>query len=550
MESKKTIDLGSMKVSFVEKVTYDSLDVDSFKEKFRELLNKGYIIADTFESNFWRLVDKIDEEYKNVEFDLGLYPEINLALKGFVVMARENGLSPVHTKKMHKIVKDLAWVSQGFKSMEGFTRYLNKVEGKIYFNDVVAAIKTFTNFYPFPLKEVLLEKVSSYEKVDSAIRELPRFRDVFLFEDIMNDYSQRNNDQYLKLKYYPIELWWYITNIIPMRPIEFTLIRMNCLDPKKDGSYWITIPRVKQKSDNPEQEYWEQTIQIDENLYRFIREYIFVLETLGIEGEYLLPQELYQKTHIKKKNNFSRINRHQFTKLLESFYKEVVEEKYKQVGMDQITPGDTRHFAIMNMFFQGFNMLSIARMAGHARIDQPSHYYSHIPELSSSFAYHLANTRPYEISINKILPGGFLSFRSKARDRGQQYKYLDTSKLLRVDYGFCEDKDGFPSNCAEDCRPCPFYAFLPSVNEEQEGLKWLEDFSSQIEQKMKEQIDYMNALFTSHSKEKIKYNENEVKWASKKLQQYMDHKVMVDLKILRGYYENGTENYQKNTDAI
>ncbi|MBT2734722.1 hypothetical protein [Bacillus sp. ISL-7] len=185
-------------------------------------------------------------------------------------------------------------------------------------------------------------------------------------------------------------------------------------------------------------------------------------------------------------------------------------------------------------------MLSIARMAGHSRIDQPSHYYSHIPELSDSFAYHLANTRPYEISINKILPGGLLGLRREAYDRGQKYKYLDTSNLRRVDYGFCEDVEGFPTNCGEDCRPCGFYAFLPSVNEEQEGLVWLEDFSNETKRKMDEQIDYLNSLYGTISKEKNKYSENEIKWASKKLQQYMDQKLMVDLKILRGYYENGT----------
>lgn len=47
---------------------------------------------------------------------------------------------------------------------------------------------------------------------------------------------------------------------------------------------------------------------------------------------------------------------------MNNFYKEIVEQMYLQHSLDKISPGDTRHFAIINMFLQGFNVLSIARL--------------------------------------------------------------------------------------------------------------------------------------------------------------------------------------------
>ncbi|MBT2734723.1 hypothetical protein [Bacillus sp. ISL-7] len=324
MENRKSIEIGSIKLSFVEKVTYQSLNVDSFQEKFQELKDGSYIIADSFDSNTWKLTNKTSEELQTVVFDVGLYPEINNSLKCFVVMARHSGLSPQHTKRNQYLVKELAWITKGFTDIEIFESHLDEISRKAIFYDVMSAFQKFVDFYSFPQKEAFLEKVSLFNKKEYTVRDLPPFRDVFIFEDVMNHYSQMNSDEFLKLKYYPVELWWYLTNIIAMRPNEFLRIRMDCLDPKSDGTFWITIPRTKLKSRGPEQEFWEQPLQIDEKIYRFFREYIFQLEILGIESAFLFPQELYKLTHPRAKNDYERISNHQFDDLLKSFFIEIV----------------------------------------------------------------------------------------------------------------------------------------------------------------------------------------------------------------------------------
>jgi integrase len=110
-------------------------------------------------------------------------------------------------------------------------------------------------------------------------------------------------------------------------------------------------------------------------------EYIALVENLGIESEYLFPQEYFKITHKNSVTDYQRYSNRQFTYLLISFYEEVVKKGYKISEIERIKPGDTRHFAIINMFLMGFNMLTIARMAGHTRIEEPAHYYTHIPEL-------------------------------------------------------------------------------------------------------------------------------------------------------------------------
>ena len=85
---------------------------------------------------------------------------------------------------------------------------------------------------------------------------------------------------------------------------------------------------------------------------------------------------------------------------------------YSQHSLDKISPGDTRHFAIINMFLQGFNVLSIARLAGQTTIQHASNYYSHAKLFAQSYVYRLTQTIVEKQAQNKM-SGGFLGTKRK-----------------------------------------------------------------------------------------------------------------------------------------
>jgi len=541
MEIKKTIDFGSLKLSFVKNVTYDSLDTESFKETFNTLKSSGYLKAKDFDSKIWHFKDDTGVVDTKVSFELEVYRELNLALKGFILMLRSTGHAPSSIRHVSSHISELIWKTEGLMNVDKFESHLREEANKTSFIQVKAAIIKFSSFYDFPLKDSFLEKLSLYQPPKVENRSLPPFFDVFQFDDVMNNYTNSSISNIDRLKYYPIELWWYITNIIPMRPNELLRLKKNCLSVRNDGTYWIIVTRSKKQSDNAEQEVWEQELQINQNIYKFIREYQLKLEQLniGTTSQFLIPQDLYKYTHKLSENDYERYSPQQFGELLRDFYINIVEGMYNTVNIQKIKPGDTRHFAIINMFLQGFNMLFIARMAGHSTLSEPANYYGHIEELTKCYTYHLFSTRTIEHNIESKFNGGFFGYRRKAYDRGLKYEDKDTSKYRPVRYGFCMDiSNTFPSNCADDCRECNFYIFKPTIDQYEEGLGWLEDYSIHIDKKMEEQIDVLKILNSSTSKETNTNNSNEIKRTSKKLQQYMDYKVTLDLKLLKEQYQN------------
>ncbi len=59
--------------------------------------------------------------------------------------------------------------------------------------------------------------------------------------------------------------------------------------------------------------------------------------------------------------------------------------------------------------------------------------------------------------------------------------------MLKVDYGYCkEKKEIFPSSCVEDCRVCSNYIFKPDIDNYEQGIEWLQDYSSVLNQRINE----------------------------------------------------------------
>lgn len=95
------------------------------------------------------------------------------------------------------------------------------------------------------LKLVTLQYNSSLNSKDLS-RIIPSSHDILKFALIVEDFFKNHIDLSYYLRYYPIYLWWNLTNIIPLRISEFCLIKRDCLTNTKEG-YLLELPRMKER---------------------------------------------------------------------------------------------------------------------------------------------------------------------------------------------------------------------------------------------------------------------------------------------------------------
>lgn len=534
MELIKNIDKrGISKVYVKEKVYFNNADIERYHELFEELKKDHYIIANTFEDFYWSVPCTATNEYMPFNFDLDIYPDIKLALKIYSLIQIAKGKSITWIKEVLDTVKKVVFATNGFKDTERFQRYLFEADKKYF---VARNILKFIDFYTITNSVNIKTICESLREEERKNRELPSFIDIFIFDEIVNDFFRST---YIEdsLRYSPIQLWWGITNIIPMRPTDFLKLKRDCVSKDKNGLYWITISRSKKVKASVRDTPPLQTIQINKPIFDLVQNFKFKLSQMGIESTFLIPQSFYGKCNFdtRERNRIvveDRWHRDQFASLLKHFHNKVVKDLYDEDFTMQLLPSHTRHLAIINLFLQGFNMLSIAKMAGHDNLYSSSNYYSHAENFIESFVYNLAKSR-ISGNIGNNFGDGFIGWRREIVDKGKKYSYKEAEKkFLKVDYGFCEDKKNFPNNCSEDCRSCELYIFKPSINEYDEGLKWLENYSKDLEKNVKvivkSMISTSMALSSSHRPDLDEL----LKTKSRQLQQLMDHKSIIEHRLL------------------
>ena len=533
------------KVEVFEKYTFNAkANIEEYKQLFVAMKETGYVKAYSFDDFTWFLPCPVTFKDIQINFDIGGFNSFVTSIKSYVLLRRKSGVKPRTITTDLKRLKDVIKSTDGFRDIEIVKEYFLKPtwdENEIY--RVCTVLVNFLSFYPVPnIMETATEIFEGLKYPEYKNRDLPPVQDVLTFDDCVNRYFT-NNPIEETLKFYPIYLWWALTNIIPTRPIEFLRIKPDCLEIKSDGSYWITIPRYKKKTSSLDEIFWEQTIPLDKKTYDLIKNYSLWLEKTGVETEYLIPpmKLINERYRGSRTVNEDVSNRYELDKLIQFFYEEVVEEQYGEFGLSRVLPGDTRHFAIINLFLQGFNILSITRLSGHEEITSPSNYYTHAKHYATSFVYKLAQKK-LEDDISSSMSDGFIGVKGKKVWRAKSGLITDekTKDLPKVDYGFCSDVD-FPANCIEDCRLCePHYIFKPSINEWKDGIKWLESESKVLDENVTKTIDLM-AMVSSNTYEKIlkgteKLNENEGKSLAIQLFKYLDHKAIIEARLLEEKY--------------
>lgn len=548
MRVRKTIsfvDDGKNRVDVVETHYYEEVNTVQYKEVFDLLKKEGYIKSEFFEDTIWLLPCDIKLRNFKFLFNLDLYKNMNNVLKGYILLKRLGGMTPASCYNIFSKLKTLLFKTDGLSDVQKIKEIIAEM------NDIEAwkyslILDNFLDFYKPEKRNEIKNFCSSIPKLNYGSRDLPSFVDVLKFDEIIDEYFD-NEDRNKSLKYYPILIWWKVTNIIPMRPIDFFELKSNCVNKDKNGIHWINLGRSKSKTYSPKRLLRQDSVEISKDIYNLILHFQRIKNELKIESDYLMPYVFFNKFHKQDKSSlrkikYERVGESQFARLLSNFYKEIVNVRYG--NLDKITTGDTRHFAIINLFLQGFNALTIARMAGHSRLEAQDNYYNHATHYAQSYVYHLAQ-KVHEENIALKTTQGFLSDRRYAIDRGIIHD--DITHFKNVDYGYCSDtSDEFPLNCKEDCRVCDFYIFKPLLNEYDEGLKWLEDSSEKLNMEINKTIKMMEHLSTEmiYDLEKLSYQSNYQEKLSShayNVSSLLDRRAVIEAKILEERAKNEQE---------
>lgn len=263
----------------------------------------------------------------------------------------------------------------------------------------------------------------------------------------------------LKVRYFPLWLWWHLTTILPLRPTEFTLTPRDCLSYTEDGQVKLNVRRTKMKKQRGLYTYriafdYELcTYTIPQGLAEEIKTYIEQTECLPEQRNHVLFRT-------KKGTDF---NYDQLAGLLQDFYEEIVPQYYSVVQhgghleekeICRIFLGDTRHIAMISLILQGGNPVVCKELAGHEDINISSHYYGNLSELVDCMTYELYRKRSRKLSRNtQILP---------LHPRFEKYAEIEGGRCYSTRYA----ESGSVEDCLAhwdeqgmlgDCQTCKYF---------------------------------------------------------------------------------------------
>ncbi|WP_121611615.1 site-specific integrase [Mesobacillus foraminis] len=509
-------------------------DVDFYEELFYE----SDLLADgIFKKNKWLLNNSYNDTYTHLDFSeilelsckYKLPFELLTLTKCWVVTHMEQNLSTsqiqMYLRNWCRFLKWSRGINPKYKD-----DFISDVE--FFFLEKEARSQTsfcgsilnFIDFFPSSVHPSYITTIQKLKKKsgESNVRVLPAFSDVATFDNILNDYFSNCNPLSLDyIRYFPLFLWWNFTPIIPSRPVEICRIKRDALIP--DGkNYYLKLPREKQKG-NSKRIQVVDTIKIPFELGRKIEEYIEITDTYGpTETLFSFRAHSVHPLHLsfKKKINPNRFSSINLIVLLESFYYHIVQNQYgvfvsdfgyhyKKAGLPQnfefkgtverrIRPGDTRHFAIMNLLRQDYHIFEIARLAGHTSLRAQNPYQQHEEvyydfELLKIANFFRGNIKEENKEKNKALEQRVRDnvFRNeKIEIEPNKHKYQD-----KLDVGYCIDElKRCPTQFSTTHIHCPYWKISLEEFKETEGL-----IASELEGIKKNVSRLLNSLFNLHS---------------------------------------------------
>ncbi|PHF44823.1 hypothetical protein COF72_14880, partial [Bacillus pseudomycoides] len=351
----------------------------------------------------------------------------------------------------------------------------------------------------------LLDKIREEVKLKPNVRELPSPKDVMIFANVLEDFFSKISIPSLNyFRYFPIYLWWNLTNIIPIRPSEFCMIKRDGLF-KEEGKFYIKLPRSSKGNSlrkNRNRIQIVDTFRIPSEIGEKLEQYIELTTPFG-SSKTLISYLAWDKAGSKGRGTQKIIKDSYSVPVLDNhldmFHNEIIQNEYgisirpynsnlvKDIKILQnevfdmnraLRPGDTRHFAFINLMRQGFHPVEIARLGGHVELSTQYHYHQHVDyfmdteilKLMSKFKFKYQN---YSNEQNILGP----SILGEGSNTEQEFKKKFVFKLSseanikrKLKDGYCIEPN---QNCpVDECLMCDYWRIdIDEYNEKKEIIK-------------------------------------------------------------------------------
>lgn len=487
-----------------DKKKIDYYTEDIIVREFNESQMNKRIIANNFNDDIWYMKD--NNYNVSIQFN-DISSEFKSSVKCFALSCINNNMNSTHISKKINGISKMIKITDRFNDdkLNDCKKAIIEMKTSVsaYTSQATYSYLQFLNNHRY---NIYISLFNRYKRRVSNLREIKGFRQIFKFDIILNDFFNNCNDDY-KAKYFPIFLWWKITTIIPMRPIEFAELPYNCCYKLKD-KYYIKIMRRNKGQVHREELRTEQILEINKYIYDIINEYKnLVNKYINEERKYLISYLLYNRflskpnASIKRKNNIKFLELRQYHTLINKFHNEVILGIYED-NMKKFALIDTRHIAIMNLYLQGLNPYTIAMMAYHKKVTTQNSYYNHLETYIDSYALELAynikriKENGIKLDIRTIFDNEELITRSKI-------EMINGTKGFPIENGFCLDKE-FPKNCFNlTCLDCMYYIVDINKVDTMESSKMAN--LRKIDIKLSEQLQLLKYL----SNELLKKKNNE-----------------------------------------
>jgi len=469
----------------------------------------------------WYVQDKVT--FQKINYDFKGFEQIDAKLidlvKTWVLMLFDNYSAKTFNSYINGIKKFFkTYITLNEPNIDVFLEEISKLkQSKDYLNDMSLGIRNFVEFYDGYFKDNIIEIVYELEGLfaePSRVRDIPPTKDILIFSKILEDYFKSDNIEYFRFK--PIDLWWKLTSIIPIRPIEFLKLKKSDFY-IESNLYYVEIKRVKVRINDG----LLSKIAINKEIYDSFLSYIENIEKeFNFESEFIFSYQTITRFHSNERfleNRVIYLN-DSFNKLLEDFYNRVIFEKYNVPFVEKLGTGfyeiskklrigDTRHIAFINLKRLGYSANEIAEIGGHINLNSQNHYFQHVTNLVDLEILNLI----YEQNLNANEPV----------EKVSMDLIVNSSKDLngfkrKVEVGYCVDVD-----MVCESRKCCYCSSWRITRDELEIYK--EQVKDTVEYKsreLEETLKYVGDVYKAAYKSNVFNNfedSSNLKTASKKI---------------------------------
>lgn len=444
--------------------------IELSKNLFSQYFNEGLILEGEYQSDIWICFYDVRKTKPIFDFsslrnqltfwgqDKNLY--INILKSWILTQLYDRSIESL--KKYYDYIKDFILLSKCFKDelLEECNQYLKyECDDRKKWN-ICIPVLNFLDFYDDisslnNYRQMLFDIKSqiNMESVSGSVRTLPIPSDVLNFSLVLEDFIKKTEigtPNYYK--YFPLYIWWELSNIIPMRPSEFCDISRNSLS-NENSRFYIELPRKKQRN-NRHRIQIVSTISIPESIYKDLVTYKEQTDKFG-ESDTLMsinPIDIFREN---QKNSYG-FSYYHLSRLLTKFYSDVMDDKYNMQYQDYLNLGDTRHFAFLNLMRQGYHPIEIARLGGQTSIQAQYHYQQHIDYWVEFETMKLMNN----LNINNTNNSGKqLTFIDEEFIFDKVLQSNNNSFHKKVELGYCTDPYMYCKT--NDCMECNSWRISP-----------------------------------------------------------------------------------------